>query len=170
MILGIILAIQVKVEDPKSKLSSIYGVMFSVCVAVETKIMIFYWAILSWSWHIPKVVNTCEHPLYCHYFNIMVHGFPTIITWFMLLTEPTFITKSHYWWMLGYIGVFFSIHIPYTLMNRPLYPYVDFRTIWGYVAILVVVLICSGTFLLCKWVSEKVRKDKNFRLGEQITE
>ena len=168
LIVGIIQAVGVNLENPKSKLSAVYGVLFSVCASVETQVTVVYWAYLSWSWHIPKVVNTCENRLICHYFNVMVHGFPSFVTWFMLLTEPTFIPKSDYLWMLGYIGVFFAIHIPYTLLNKPLYPFVDFRTIWGYLAILVVVLFSTGSFLLVKWASDKVRKSRGYNLAEQM--
>lgn len=138
--------------------------LFNVCLAVETQVTILYWSYLSWSWSIPKFIDTCPNRLKCHFYNILVHGYPSIVTWTLLLTEPTLIKKSHYWWMIGYLGFFFSIHIPYTLVNKPLYPHVDFRTIWGYVALVVCVILNSFTFWLCLKVSEKVRTKKPYNI------
>jgi len=117
---GILYALKVKSHRPGSRLQRIYGALFTICISIETLVFIAYWTLMSW-WHFPNYIAKCPSQLVCHYFNLMVHGFPTFVMWFMALVEPTEVRKRHGYYLMAYTFIYAACHIPYAMIYGPVY-------------------------------------------------
>lgn len=117
---------------------------------------------MSWD-YLPKYVSSCSHPAFCHIFNFLIHGFPAIVAWIMLLAQPTHFAKSDFILYLGYIVLFFAIHIPCALRFKPLYPGMDFNKVGGYLWSLLFIVGLIASYKICEYVSNN--RNRHLNLG-----
>lgn len=129
----------------RGKIYTLYNILFKITIAAEFLVFLFYWSMVSWT-HIPRYVNTCSIPAICHVFNVLTHGYPTLITWLSLFLEPTHFKQKEFVWFLGFFIFYGCIYIPHSLVYRPVYPLVNFRTFWGYLFAVTAILISYGGF------------------------
>lgn len=144
------------------KIRRIYSALFTIVISAETFVTIAFWLLMSWS-YIPAYVSSCSHPVFCHIFNFLIHGFPAVITWIMLITQPTHFARADLIFYLAYIVLFFAIHIPCALLFKPLYSGMDFTKLGGYLWSLVFLAGLISSFKLCEYVSNL--RSQNLNLG-----
>lgn len=156
---GILYAARVDSQSPGSRLQKIYSALFTVCISAETMVFIAYWTLMSW-WHFPNYIAKCPSQAVCHYFNLMVHGFPTLLMWFMALVEPTEIRKRHGFYLVGFTLFFAACHIPYAMKYGPVYKHLDFNSITGYLGVCVGYSILYFSYKLYKLVASSHKRLK----------
>jgi len=165
LLIGVLYLHGVQKNKISPTIRRIYSALFTIVISAETFVTIGFWTMMSWS-YIPKYVSTCSSPLICHLFNFLIHGFPALVTWVMILTQPTHFAKTDFLLYLGYIVLFFAIHVPCTLWFKPLYSGMDFNKLGGYLWSLFFLAGLIACFKICEFVSD--RRSRHLNLGHQI--